>query len=94
MLATTLFELFHTNLCDTVVLVTGDTDLLPAIKTSKKLFPEKNIIFAFPFGTQTKEMKALAPGSFTLSVEAYAKAQFPDPYLLTNGTSITKPARW
>jgi uncharacterized LabA/DUF88 family protein len=94
MLATTLFELFYTNLCDTAVLVTGDTDLLPAIKTGKKLFPSKNIIFAFPLGTQTSEMKSLAPGSFSLSVDAYSKAQFPDPYILTNGSPITKPAHW
>ncbi|MEE9905517.1 MAG: NYN domain-containing protein [Chlorobium sp.] len=94
MLATTLFELFHKNLCDTAVLVTGDTDLVPAVNTGKKLFPEKNIIFAFPFGTQTKEMKALAPGSFTLSPEAYVKAQFPNPYLLADGSSIAKPAQW
>ena len=94
MLATTLFELFYTNVCDTAVLVTGDTDLAPAITTGKRLFPDKRIIFAFPFGTQTSDMKKLAPGSFSLSPDMYAKAQFPDPFTLSDGSVITKPERW
>jgi len=94
MLATTLFEQLYTDTCDTAVLVTGDTDLLPAVKTGCKLFPKKNISFAFPSGKKAKDLKKLAPKSFTLKVKAYRNHQFPDPVNLTDGSSIPKPSGW
>uniref|UniRef100_Q3AP07 NYN domain-containing protein n=1 Tax=Chlorobium chlorochromatii (strain CaD3) TaxID=340177 RepID=Q3AP07_CHLCH len=94
MLATTLFEQLATDNCDTVVLVTGDTDLAPAIRSGQKLFPHKLILFAFPYGTKTTELKTLAPASFTLSSAAYAKHQFPNPFILSDGTTIPKPIKW
>lgn len=40
-IAMRLLECFLSDECDTVVLVTGDTDLVTAITTSKRLFPKK-----------------------------------------------------
>lgn len=94
MIATKLFELLHTDSCDTAVLVTGDTDLAPAIRTGSLLFPLKKIVFAFPFGTKTKELSNIAPGSFTLGAAEYAKHQFAETVTLHSGKIITKPLRW
>lgn len=94
MIATTLLEHLHTDNCDTVVLVTGDSDLIPAIKTGKKLFPQKKIVFAFPSTTTSKDLKSLATGSFTFNPNEYLKYQFPDPVTLRDGTLIQKPAKW
>lgn len=94
MLATTLLEQLFTDACDTAVLLTGDSDLAPAIRTGMKLFPQKKIVFAFPFGARSKELKAIAPGSFTIGAAAYIKHQLPDPMILTDGYSIAKPSHW
>lgn len=40
-LAVKLMEVLMTDQCDTVMLMTGDTDIVPAIKTAQKLFPQK-----------------------------------------------------
>ena len=93
-IATTLLELLYTDRCDTAVLVTGDTDMAPAVRTGTRLFPQKKILFAFPFGTKTKELSRLAPGSFTFGTVAYGKHQFPDPYILSDGTPVAKPQAW
>jgi uncharacterized LabA/DUF88 family protein len=94
MIATTLFEQLHTDSCDTIVLVTGDSDLIPAVKTGKKLFPQKKIVFAFPSSMTSKELKSLVSGSFTLNPNEYLKYQFPDPVVLSDGTLMQKPVKW
>jgi len=93
-IAVKLLEVFLKNECDTAVLVTGDTDLAPAVRTAVSLFPTKRILFAFPYLRKNKELSKLAPGSFTIDKSQYAKYQFPDPCILSDGTAIGKPPSW
>jgi uncharacterized LabA/DUF88 family protein len=89
-----LLELFVTDSCDMVVLVTGDTDLAPVVRTAKKLFASKKVIFAFPYKRKNQELAKLAPGSFEIKKEQYVKHQFSDPYVLPDGSKIHKPRKW
>lgn len=82
------------NTCDTAVLVTGDTDLAPAVATCKELFPAKAMRFAFPYRRHNQELKALLPGSFKIHHGSYVRHLFPDPVQLPDGTKICKPASW
>lgn len=93
-IALKLLELFITDSCDTVILVTGDTDLAPAVRTAKKLFSSKRALFAFPYKRKNNELAQLAPESFEISKEQYTKHQFPDPYALPDGSRVNKPSKW
>jgi len=93
-IAAKLLEVFFTDECDTAVLVTGDTDIAPAVKTATRLFPKKSILFAFPYKRKNKELLTLAPDSFKINSKQYAKNQFPDPYTLSNGVLVNKPLSW
>jgi len=93
-IASKLFELLYKNDCDIVVLVTGDTDIKPAIRNAQRLFPHKRILFAFPHRRRNQVLVDLAPQSFKLKKERYLKHQFPDPILLDNGDKISKPSKW
>jgi uncharacterized LabA/DUF88 family protein len=93
-IAVKLFEVFHTNSCDTAVIVSGDTDLSPAIRTCKKLFKNKEIVFAFPYARMNRELSSLVPNSFTISGKQYIKHQFPNPVILNDGRTIYKPKPW
>ena len=93
-IAVKLLEVFASDSCDTAVLVTGDTDLAPAVRTATALFPNKNVAFAFPYRPKNNELKHLAPGSFEISKGQYVKHQLPDPFLLPNGREIRKPSKW
>lgn len=75
-----LMELFHLDSCDTAVLVTGDTDLAPAVRMVADVFPEKTICFAFPYKRKNKELNAITSKSFLIRKERYAAHQFPDPF--------------
>lgn len=92
-IAIKLFELVSMNKADTVVLVTGDTDLAPAIRTAKRLFPNKTILCAFPYQRKNKELAQLVH-SFKIRKDRYCHCQFSDPVTLPDGTTIPKPVTW
>ncbi|MGC9328031.1 MAG: NYN domain-containing protein [Candidatus Hinthialibacter sp.] len=89
-----LIELFITQECDIAVIMTGDTDLTPAVKLTQKLFPYSLILFAFPAFRKNKILQKLCPHSFEIKSKQYANHQFPNPYILKNGKSIHKPESW
>jgi uncharacterized LabA/DUF88 family protein len=93
-IAIKLLEVLIRKECETVVLMTGDTDIVPAVKTAKSLFPGSVIAFAFPFGRQTNELAKLVPCSFTIRVDSYIKNQFPNTVVLPDGKMVSKPASW
>ena len=93
-IAAKLFEIIYGNRCDTIVLLTGDTDLIPAIKTCKNLFPSKQVLFAFPYRRYNRELKLLCPSSFRIHSQTYVRHLFPDPVLLLDGRKICKPTLW
>lgn len=93
-IAIKVIEIFHNDDCDTAVLVTGDTDLSPAIRKSKVLFPDKRIVFAFPYRRKNRELALLAPGSFLIKRTQYIKHQLPNPVVLKDGRKIVKPKSW
>ncbi len=89
-----LFQVLFSNECDTVVLVTGDTDLVPAVKTSKRLFPNKSILFIFPYRRKNSELTQIATATYKITKDSYVRHQFPDPFVLPDGTKIQKPTCW
>jgi uncharacterized LabA/DUF88 family protein len=92
-IAAKLLETFHTDESDTAVLMTGDTDIAPAVRTAQRLFPEKTVAFAFPYGRKSKELAQLAPISFQIRKEQYKRYQFP-PTVEVSGRTIAKPGDW
>ncbi len=93
-IAIKLFELCYSDACDTAILMTGDTDLAPAVRTCMNLFPEKRILFAFPYKRHNAELKRIAPNSFSIKLRTILINQFSDPLTLNDGTEISKPKNW
>ena len=92
-IAMKLFELLHLDACDTAVIVSGDTDLAPAVRTAQRLFPTKRIVFGFPHHRKNNELAKLAP-SFRIGRDSYLRHQFSDPFTTSAGRNIAKPANW
>ena len=93
-IATKLLEIFHRDQCDTAVLVTGDTDLVPAIHTASRIFSGKTVSLAFPYRRKNKELAKLVSTSFYIRKERYPKHQFADPFTLPSGRQLAKPPGW
>ena len=93
-IAVKLLEILVLDLCDTAVLVTGDTDVVPAVKTAQRLFPNKDIAFLLPYKRHNSELASLVTKHFEIKKETYEKHQFPDPFVTKKGKQIIKPASW
>jgi len=93
-IALKLQEIFFKDECDTAVLVSGDTDLAPAVRLAMKIFPTKQTFFAFPAFRKNNELAKLCPGSITIKPKQYTKHQLPNPYTLQDKSQILKPASW
>ena len=93
-IAAKLMEVCHVGEGDIVVLMTGDTDLAPAVRASKRIFPNKLIFFAFPYKRTNRELVEIAPNSFSVKLKSCLKYQLPDPFVTPDGDSLQKPASW
>lgn len=69
---------------DTAILVSGDTDMIPAIMTMKRLFPGKRIGVVFPLGRKTLELSSVADFSRKISREQLRRCLF-EPSLAPDG---------
>lgn len=94
-IAVKIVELVFLDAADTIVIVSGDTDLAPAIRTALKHFNKKKICFCFPYNRQNRELENLSTfPSFKIDRNQYIKHQFLDPHILKSGIPIAKPATW
>jgi 6-hydroxy-3-succinoylpyridine 3-monooxygenase len=84
--------------CDRIVLVSGDSDLVPAVKLVKKRHPEIQVTVYIP-ATDPKrgaatELRNVADRHKTLPQELLPKAQFPQTLTGSSGKKISKPSNW
>ena len=88
-------ELLALNVCETVVLVTGDTDLPPAIRTSHRLYPDKQVWVAPPHKRWNTQLVEEADDSIKIKRKKYFTHQLPNPVIRSSdGMEIWKPTDW
>jgi hypothetical protein len=61
---------------------------------SVKWRPTKRLVFCFPFDRKNRQLAQLAPGSFVLGRESYARHQFPEAVRLPSGKFVVRPLAW
>ena len=93
-IATRLLELVVNDACEAVVIVSGDSDLAPALRAARRCRADLRLLVCFPYHRRSKELAALADRCFKLRKERYPAHQFPDPVELPDGRRITRPANW
>ena len=80
-IGTALTRLVCDDACDTVVLVTGDTDLVPAVTTGRDRDPGKTLAVLFPYRRASAELKRVVDASFTIKATTYARHQLPKGFI-------------
>lgn len=89
-----LLGLFQEDRCDTGVVLSADSDYVPAVSEARRLFPHKRVHCAFPYGRTSFHLEKCADARFSISRGSYIQHQLPDPFPLTPTRSIAKPADW
>jgi uncharacterized LabA/DUF88 family protein len=93
-LALKLLELFHLDKCDGCLIVSGDGDLLNAVKTARSLFTEKVVAVAFPYNRWNPELSKSAQIRIKLTIDDYKIHILPDPMPLGAGKVSHMPREW
>lgn len=93
-MANKILEIFFKDDCDTVVLITDDTDIAPAVRTALSLFPDKNIFLGFPYKRKNKELVSLTGKYFKITKEQILRHQFPESITTPSGEKLAKPMNW
>lgn len=84
--------------CDRIILVSGDSDLVPAVKLVKKRHPEIQVTVYIPASDPSRgaatELRSAADKHKTLPTVLLPKAQFPQSLTGASGKNICKPSNW
>lgn len=93
-IATQLLTDAYKNNFDVALLISGDSDLVPPIKSVREIFPEKEIFVAFPPSRESNELKKCANSSFVLGRGKLNQCQFGNPIEDKYGNRLQKPKEW
>jgi len=93
-IAVTLFRLAVEDKYDKVIIISGDTDILPAIRLVQSTFPEKKVGVIVPIGRESNSLRATADFRYKMRESHLEQAQFADRHVLKNGKAITRPQGW
>ena len=84
----------HADQFDMALLISADSDLTSPIREIHRLFPEKNIIVAFPPGRRSDQLRCEADGCFTIGESKFRHSQLPDPVIKPDGYALKRPTQW
>ena len=81
---------------DTAVLVTADSDLVPAVEALKKLFPAKRVGLLIPIGRSSIELENICDFKSRVKEKHLKSSQLPDSFVLDakKGITLNKPSSW
>lgn len=93
-IAIKLFETAIENSWDKALIVSGDSDLIPAIEAVKRSFPSKSIGIVIPIGRRAEELKQVADFHRKVKLKHLSTCQFEDTIYLGDGVQLERPANW
>ena len=93
-IAIKLFQLSIKEEYEKAYIVSGDSDLIPAIKAVKETFPKKQIGVVIPIGRRAELLKQEADFHMKMKEHHLSTCQFPDQIRLASGATLTRPPSW
>lgn len=93
-IALKLFEMAVQDIYDRAVIVSGDTDLIPAISSVRATFPNKQIGVMVPIGKASESLTRAADFRFKMRERHLASSRFPDQIVLSDRSTLNCPAAW
>jgi len=93
-IATYLFKLAAKDLYDRAYIISGDSDLVPAISAIKELYSDKEIGIVIPFGRHTHLLKNICDFKIRLRTRALDLCIFSEEIILNDGTKLVRPSSW
>jgi uncharacterized LabA/DUF88 family protein len=93
-IALSLFQLAVTDEYDRAVIVSGDTDLIPAIKAVRATFPHKQIGVMLPIGKSSEDLLKHADFRFNMRERHLLTSRSLDRIPMLDGSTLDCPITW
>lgn len=93
-IALRMFQLAVQDKYDKVVIVSGDTDLIPAVRAVQATFPSKEVGVVIPIGRASEDLKRQANFYYRMKEHHLASSRFPDTLKLSDGSALNCPEDW
>lgn len=93
-LAIRILRCAYMDMFDKAVLITGDSDIAPAVQAAREMRPEKEIALVVPIGRSATELQHVCTGRLKMTESHLARSQLPDTMPLSNGRVVTRPESW
>jgi uncharacterized LabA/DUF88 family protein len=93
-IALRLFQLAFQDKYDKAIIISGDTDLIPAIKVVRSAFPSKQFGVIIPIGRASEDLKKQADFFHKMKETHLASSTYPDKLTLSDGAVLRCPATW
>ena len=93
-IAIKLFQTAIADLWDTALIISGDSDLIPAIQAIKTTFPNKKIGVVIPIGRRAEELKLITDFHMKVKEKHLRTCQFEDIIKLDDGHTLERPPSW
>jgi len=88
------FNLYYGLREDTALVISADSDLCPAIRSLKRLRPNKRVIAAFPPNRRSDDLRRAVDAAFTIGAAKIRQAQLPASVPTTAGIMLMRPPHW
>jgi len=93
-IALRLYQLAVQDGYDKAIIISGDTDLLPAIKIVRKDYPGKQIGVVIPIGKRSEDFKNQADFHYKMKEKHLATSRYDDNLILKDKSTLSCPANW
>lgn len=93
-IALRLFELAVQDKYDKAIIISGDTDLIPAVKVVQRTFPAKKIGVMIPIGRASEDLKQQTDFHHRMKLQHLISSRFDDQIVLTDGSTLDCPPSW
>ncbi len=95
-LSVKLFQCAHNDTFDIGILITGDSDIVPAIIALKESFPAKRIGLIIPIGRAAEAIKNACDFHMKMKEKHLRSSQFPDKIIIDseNNLFLDRPPTW
>jgi uncharacterized LabA/DUF88 family protein len=93
-IALRLFQLAVQDRYDKAIIISGDTDLLPAVKAVQNTYPGKELGVVIPIGRASEDFKKQADFHYKMKEKHLSASLYPDPLKLKDGTVLNCPPTW
>jgi uncharacterized LabA/DUF88 family protein len=97
-IAVSIVDDAYQDMCDQLIVFSGDSDLVPAVNVVRRRFPQKKIIVYVPSSDPVRgaavELRTSAHVNRTIPQLLLGKSQFPDRMPYGHGEFLDRPKEW